>query len=100
MILLLGGAAGVGKTSLALEVAHRLGIDRVLSTDAIRQIMRIMLSRELVPAIHGSSYDAYRAAPGSPATMPVIEGFRAQASIVSVGRPRDRSTAPSPRTRA
>ncbi|MCX5739586.1 MAG: hypothetical protein NTZ61_14045, partial [Proteobacteria bacterium] len=44
VILLLGGAAGAGKTSLALEVGHRLGIHRVLSTDAIRQVMRIMLS--------------------------------------------------------
>ncbi len=86
VIVLLGGAAGVGKTSLALEVAHRLGISRVLSTDSIRQIMRIMLSPELVPALHGSSYDAHRLLP--PAALgddPVIEGFRAQASIVSVG---------------
>ncbi len=84
VILLLGGAAGAGKTSLALEVGHRLGIQRVLSTDAIRQIMRIMLSPELVPAIHASSYDAHRALErgGDDA---VIEGFLAQASIVSVG---------------
>ena len=86
VIILLGGAAGVGKTSLALEVAHRLGIGRVYSTDSVRQIMRIMLSRELVPAIHGSSYDAYRLFPAdSLGDDPVVEGFRAQASTVSVG---------------
>ena len=34
MILLLAGAAGVGKTALAQEVAHRLGIARVTSTDS------------------------------------------------------------------
>ena len=94
--MLLGGAAGVGKTSLALEVAHRLGIGRVCSTDSVRQIMRIMLSRELVPAIHGSSYDAWRLLPpDSLGDDPVIEGFRAQAATVSVGvraigRPRHR----------
>ena len=33
VILLLGGATGAGKTSLGLEVAHRLGIQRVLSSD-------------------------------------------------------------------
>ena len=83
VILLLGGTAGSGKTSLALEVGHRLGIHRVLSTDAIRQIMRLMLSPELVPAIHASSYDANRAlGRGEDA---VIDGFLAQASIVSVG---------------
>ncbi|HEY8155013.1 MAG TPA: ATP cone domain-containing protein [Myxococcota bacterium] len=86
VIILLGGAAGVGKTSLALEVAHRLGIGRVYSTDSVRQIMRIMLSKDLVPAIYGSSYDAWRLIPAdSLGDDPVVEGFRAQASTVSVG---------------
>ena len=86
LVLLLGGAAGVGKTSLALEVAHRLGIGRVLSTDSIRQIMRITLSSDLVPALHASSFDAWRANGGdSESDDEVIEGFRAQASTVSVG---------------
>jgi 2-phosphoglycerate kinase len=86
VILLLGGAAGVGKTTLALEVAHRLGIGRVLSTDSIRQIMRLMLSSDLVPAIHGSSYDAYKQfPPGALGPDPLLEGFRAQAATVAVG---------------
>jgi len=86
VVILLGGTSGVGKTSLAVEVAHRLGIARVLSTDSIRQIMRITLSPELVPALHASSYDAYkRLPPGSGAVDPVIEGFHAQAKTVAVG---------------
>ena len=86
MILLLAGAAGVGKTALAQEVAHRLGIARVTSTDSIRQVMRIMLSPELAPAIHASSYDAWQALPGLDGEEdPVVEGFRAQATTVSVG---------------
>jgi len=86
MILLLAGAAGVGKTALAQEVAHRLGIARVTSTDSIRQVMRIMLSPELAPAIHASSYDAWRALPAlERGEDPVLEGFRAQATTVSVG---------------
>jgi 2-phosphoglycerate kinase len=85
VILLLGGPTGAGKTSLALEVSRRLGIHAVLSTDAIRQIMRLVLSRELVPAIHASSYDAHRVVRTAPGEDPVIEGFLAQASIVSVG---------------
>jgi 2-phosphoglycerate kinase len=86
VIILLGGAAGVGKTSLALEVAHRLGIGRMLSTDSIRQIMRLMLSPELAPAIHGSSYDAHRLIPAeSQDPETVIRGFRAQTATVSVG---------------
>lgn len=86
VILLLGGTAGAGKTSLAIEVAHRLGVHRVLSTDAIRQVMRIMLSPALVPAIHASSYEAHRMLPEAPTGEdPVVRGFLAQASIVSVG---------------
>jgi 2-phosphoglycerate kinase len=86
VIILLGGAAGVGKTSLALEVAHRLGIGRVLSTDSIRQIMRLMLSPALVPAIHGSSYDAHRLVSAERKSSDrVIDGFREQAATVAVG---------------
>jgi 2-phosphoglycerate kinase len=86
VILLLGGATGAGKTALAQEVAHRLGIAGLVSTDSIRQIMRIMLSRDLVPAIHASSYDAWRALPDQRgAEDAVIEGFRSMAATVSVG---------------
>jgi 2-phosphoglycerate kinase len=86
VLLLLGGAAGAGKTSLALEVAHRLGIGRVLSSDSVRQIMRIMLSPDLAPAIHGSSYDASKLFPHAVlGGDPVIEGFLAQTATVSVG---------------
>jgi 2-phosphoglycerate kinase len=85
VILLLGGTAGAGKSSLAAEVAHRLGIHRVVSTDAIRQVMRIMLSPELVPAIHASSYETQGILGGGSKEDPVIEGFLAQASTVSVG---------------
>jgi 2-phosphoglycerate kinase len=86
VIILLGGTAGVGKTSLALEVARRLGIGRMLSTDSIRQIMRLMLSPELAPAIHGSSYDAHKLLPVEAQRRgAVINGFRAQSATVSVG---------------
>ena len=86
LILLLGGAAGVGKSALAHAVATRLGITRVSSTDAIRQVMRIMLSRELMPEIHASSYDAHLTLPElHESEDPVIEGFRAQATAVAVG---------------
>jgi 2-phosphoglycerate kinase len=85
-ILLLGGATGVGKTSLGHEVAYRLGIHRIVTTDAIRQVMRIMLSPDLVPAIHTSSYNAHQMV-GDLATGedPVAAGFRFQATTVAIG---------------
>lgn len=86
VVILLGGTAGVGKTSLALEVARRLEIGRALSTDSIRQVMRVMVAPALIPAIHGSSYDAHLRLPGEDGKQPtVIDGFRAQASAVSIG---------------
>lgn len=86
VIILLGGTTGVGKTSLGLAVAQRLGISRVLSTDSIRHVMRIMLSPELMPALHASSFDAHRELPvvGDDEDS-VIEGFMAQTTTVSVG---------------
>jgi 2-phosphoglycerate kinase len=88
VIVMLGGTTGVGKTSIALEVARRLGISRVLSTDSIRQVMRIMLSQELMPALHASSFEAHREiqAPGDEGQDDlVVDGFLAQTSAVSVG---------------
>jgi 2-phosphoglycerate kinase len=86
VILLLGGATGSGKTTLAQEVAHRLGVAGVISTDSIRQIMRLMLSPELMPLIHKSSYDAYESLdPDAVSEDPVIDAFRVQAAVTAVG---------------
>ena len=40
LIVMIGGAAGVGKSTLATMLAHRLGITRVIATDVIRQVLR------------------------------------------------------------
>lgn len=58
IIVLVGGATGTGKSTLATEVAHRLGITRVASTDFIRQTMRAFFSRDFMPSVHFSSFEA------------------------------------------
>src|SRR5215211_1671674 len=58
IILLVGGGTGTGKSSVATDVAYRLGITRVTSTDFVRQTMRAFFSREFMPAIHYSSFEA------------------------------------------
>ncbi|HEY5720115.1 MAG TPA: 2-phosphoglycerate kinase, partial [Gammaproteobacteria bacterium] len=40
LILLIGGINGVGKSTLAAELAHRLDIVRTQSTDMLREVMR------------------------------------------------------------
>ncbi len=58
LLLLVGGTTGTGKSSIATEVAHRLGITRVTSTDFIRQTMRAFFSEEFMPSVHFSSFEA------------------------------------------
>jgi 2-phosphoglycerate kinase len=87
IFILIGGSTGVGKTSIAVEVARRLEISRVIGTDSIRQIMRLMFSPDLMPEIHCSTYDAYKALGLGPEGSPdaVIAGFREQAQKIAVG---------------
>jgi 2-phosphoglycerate kinase len=87
ILLLMAGATGSGKTSIAVDVARRLEISRVVGTDSIRQIMRLMFSADLMPEIHCSSFDAYRALnlERSQGTDRVIVGFREQAQKIAVG---------------
>jgi 2-phosphoglycerate kinase len=87
VILLVGGATGTGKSTVATDVAYRLGITRVTSTDFVRQTMRAFFSQEFMPAIHHSSFEAGRAiaeadADGSEA---VLDGFLEQTRDVLVG---------------
>jgi 2-phosphoglycerate kinase len=58
VVVLVGGATGTGKSTLATEVAHRLGITRVASTDFIRQTMRAFFSPDFMPSVHYSSFEA------------------------------------------
>ncbi|MHB1324576.1 MAG: hypothetical protein ACYCXZ_09660 [Coriobacteriia bacterium] len=87
LIVLIGGTTGVGKSTIATEVAHRLGITRVVGTDSIREVMRGIFSRELMPAIYESSFDAWRGlrVPVPHGASPVIVGFREQAAVVATG---------------
>jgi 2-phosphoglycerate kinase len=83
IVILVGGATGTGKSTVATEIAYRLGITRVTSTDFIRQTMRALFSHEFMPAIHYSSFEAGEAVPD--ADDPVVAGFVEQSRQVLVG---------------
>jgi 2-phosphoglycerate kinase len=83
LVILIGGATGTGKSTVATEIAYRLGITRVTSTDFIRQTMRAFFSHEFMPAIHYSSFEAALALPD--ADDPLVAGFLEQSRQVLVG---------------
>lgn len=87
LIILIGGASGVGTSSIAFEVANRLGIRNMTSTDIIREVMRKMVSKDLLPTIFESSYTAYRSLriPPPPELDEILIGFRDHVDTVSVG---------------
>ncbi len=87
--LLIGGVAGVGKSVLASALAYRLGITRMISTDAVREILRATIPKDLLPTLHTSSFDSWRVLTTPHAAEPsaalVMQGFRDQVSRVAVG---------------
>jgi 2-phosphoglycerate kinase len=87
LVVLLGGATGVGKSTIATMLASRLGITRVIPTDAIREVLRAGFTKDIFPTLHTSSFDAARLVrhPLPRGADPVIVGFRDQASAVAVG---------------
>jgi 2-phosphoglycerate kinase len=86
LIILIGGATGVGKSIIATVISNRLNIARVTSTDAIREVMRASVSEKLIRPLRGSSYNAYQYLALPPSGVnPVILGFREQVMAVTVG---------------
>ena len=73
LIVMIGGAAGVGKSTLATMLAHRLGITRVIATDVIRQVLRAFFTHEAMPSVHHSAFEVD------------AEGFHEQAELVGTG---------------
>ena len=87
LIILLGGATGVGKSTIATQLATRLGITRVISTDAVREVLRSALTSEMFPTLYSSSFEADKAVrqPIPHSGDRLIIGFREQAQAVAVG---------------
>lgn len=89
IIMLIGGTAGSGKSTVAQQVAARLGITRVTSTDLIRQVMRAFFSPALLPVLHHSSFDVPvdgMSLPGAPEGGDYgLLGFLEQSRQVCVG---------------
>src|SRR5207245_3931052 len=87
LVILIGGATGVGKSAVATQLAVRRGVVRVVATDALREVMRALFSSALMLTMYTSSFDA-DAALREPPVRPAgtgIAGLRKQTAAVSAG---------------
>ena len=89
LIVLVGGTVGTGKSTISTELAHRLGIVRIQSTDMLREVMRSLIPEQLLPALFESTFTAWRAIPMTeePAEVTdalLAEGYLSQSDPVSL----------------
>lgn len=59
-VILIGSASGIGKSTIASELAKQLNIKHLIESDFIRAVVRGIIGKEYAPALHSSSYDAYK----------------------------------------
>jgi len=89
LVILIGGTAGCGKSTIATNVASRLEIARMQSTDMLREVMRTMISKKAEPILHKSSYSAWQELPdeileSEDKNQRIYTGYCRQAEILSV----------------
>ncbi|MFN2555344.1 MAG: zeta toxin family protein [Nitriliruptorales bacterium] len=99
--VLVGGATGVGKSTVAEGLARRLEVVRVISTDIIREVLRSALELEGRPELGVSTFEAGKldgleqgeeqtdreleAKSDVPGVDPVVAGFNQQVRAVAGG---------------
>ena len=76
LFIVLGGAPGIGKSTVATRMAVRLGITRIVTTDTIREVLRTVIPAAVLPELHGSTYEV-----AGEGTHPA-EGYQRQARVV------------------
>ena len=59
-VILIGSASGIGKSTIASHLAKQLNIKHLIESDFIRAVVRGIIGKEYAPALHSSSYDAYK----------------------------------------
>ena len=80
IVVVLGGAPGSGKSTLATRLAVRLDVTRVITTDAIREVLRVVVPDAVLPELHSSTFDIIDVAdPHGPTRF---AGFDRQCSAV------------------
>ena len=83
-VLLLGGASGTGKTTIANALVKELGLSHHISTGFIRSSIAHLLTKEHALLLGKHSYDAYQALaePISSDRTPLMEGAIQQSILL------------------
>ena len=76
LVVAVGGSSGVGKSTISQEVADRLGISVVISTDQVRAVIRSVLNPDLFPALSQSSFSAAKMLQEQPDRQPAAVRLR------------------------
>jgi len=87
LALLICGTVGSGKSTMATEIAHLLEITRIQSTDMLREVMRMMVPKRLLPVLHSSSFNAWKSLPikdDKDRDQLIAEGYLSQAELLAV----------------
>ncbi len=77
LVLCLHGTPGVGKSTMATNLAPRFGVRRVVATDALREVLRMVVPRSAAPDLHRAAHEAV-----SGGENPSSAGFLRQAHAV------------------
>ncbi len=85
--IIIAGAIGVGKSTLARKIANDFDIQHIVSTELIRDVLRKTLSSDISPELHTSSYLAYQTLRPiySERYDKVILGYENHAKFVNIG---------------
>ncbi|MBR5503994.1 MAG: hypothetical protein IKV87_06095 [Methanobrevibacter sp.] len=77
-VILIGSASGIGKSTVASELAKTLKIKHLVETDFIREVVRGIIGEEYAPALHSSSYNAYT-------SLRNQENYKSRAELINAG---------------
>ena len=82
-ILLLGGASGTGKTTVANALVHELGLAHHISTGFVREVAQAVMPPEQALLLRSYTFDAWRLVQASePSGRKVFDGAIAQARVL------------------
>lgn len=83
-ILLIGGATGVGTSTIAMRVAAdpAIQVRSVIGTDALREVVRQFVPPDVIPELAHSSYDGYLALGDS---AELLNAYRRQLHVIGLG---------------